>query len=213
MDHTIIQAGVVRDSHGVECSIPVILTDQGPLLPLVDYMLWSINSKSHSWRGKLAQGVSLLIQYLAANKDLFFTPHEAFSGFVNRLANGTVGEDGLDPSGLYWGAKASHHANQIISYLNDFSDWVADNYGASNINPWRHATEFEQMRAWSQWARRKDRSFLAHTMSRGKTAVAVKRARATGMLPTPVIDREPVKNFPEEKIRDLLWRGFIVPGK
>ena len=46
MDHTIIQAGVVRDSHGVECSIPVILTDQGPLLPLVDYMLWSINSKS-----------------------------------------------------------------------------------------------------------------------------------------------------------------------
>ena len=213
MDHTIIQAGVVRDSHGVECSIPVILTDQGPLLPLVDYMLWSINSKSHSWRGKLAQGVSLLIQYLAANKDLFSTPHEAFSGFVNRLANGTVGEDGLDPSGLYWGAKASHHANQIISYLNDFSDWVADNYGASNINPWRHATEFELMRAWSQWARRKDRSFLAHTMSRGKTAVAVKRARATGMLPTPVIDREPVKNFPEEKIRDLLWRGFIVPGK
>ena len=33
------------------------------------------------------------------------------------------------------------------------------------------------------------------------------------MLPTPVIDREPVKHFPEEKIRDLLWRGFIVPGK
>ncbi|MBP7523682.1 MAG: site-specific integrase [Propionivibrio sp.] len=213
MDHTVVQAGVVRDEHGVECSIPVILTDQGPLIPLVDYMLISLHSRSHAWRSKLAQAVSLLIQYLSANEECFATPHEAFSAFVGRLVNGTVDEDGYDRSGLYWDTKNPRLANQLVQYLNDFTDWMAGRYGAVQINAWRQATEVEQIRAWAKWSRKKDRAFLAHAMSRKKAATTIKMARAVSMAVTPVFDREPVKNFPEDRIGDLLWKGFIVPGK
>lgn len=213
MEHTIVQAGVVRDEHGVECSIPVLLTDQGPLIPLVDYMLTSLHSRSHAWRSKLAQAVSLLIQYLSANEGCFATPHDAFEAFVGRLVNGTVDEDGYDRSGLYWDTKDPGLANQLIQYLNDFSDWMGVKYGTVQINAWRQATELEQLRAWGRWSRKKDRAFLAHAMSRNKASASIKLARSVNMAITPVFDREPVKNFPENRIGDLLWKGFIVPGK
>lgn len=213
MDHTVIQAGVVRDEHGIDCSIPVILTDQGPLIPLIDYMLTTLNSRSHAWRSKLAQAVSLFIQYISANEECFATPHDAFATFVSRLANGTIDENGHDQSGLYWGTKDPAQANQLVQYLNDFSDWMARTYGTVQINSWRQATALEQLRAWARWSRKKDRAFLAHAMSRKKSAANVSLARSVGMANTPVFDREPVKHFPQDRMRDLLWSGFIVPGK
>jgi hypothetical protein len=40
-----------------------------------------------------------------------------------------------------------------------------------------------------------------------------KRVRQTLIKKTPIVDRGAVKNFPEDRIEDLLFKGFIVPGK
>jgi predicted membrane GTPase involved in stress response len=50
-------------------------------------------------------------------------------------------------------------------------------------------------------------------MSTDVAMLKVSQARTTLLKKTPVIDHEPVKFFPAERMQDLLFRGFIVPGK
>jgi site-specific recombinase XerC len=44
-------------------------------------------------------------------------------------------------------------------------------------------------------------------------ALKVSRARSVLLRRNPVIDHEPVKFFSEDRMADLLFKGFIVPGK
>src|SRR5208282_6700760 len=102
MQHTTIRGKVHRDKTGVVTEIPVIVTEYGPLLPLVDYFLAHVQVRSAAWMTKTAQAVSLLIDYMAANHDCFNDPKDLFETFSQRLYTGTVGNDGIDLSGLYW---------------------------------------------------------------------------------------------------------------
>jgi hypothetical protein len=68
-------------------------------------------------------------------------------------------------------------ANDIARILSSFSDWLADNEGATPLNPWRDATAAEQRLAWAAWYNRKRRAFLGHTMSRETAHLEISRAR------------------------------------
>lgn len=93
---------VVQDSSGVTTDIPILLTDEGVLESVTDYLLsLHINGTSLSTINKHIQSIILLIEFMDANKGMFDNPEEMFSVFVRRLYSGTVGENGMDPSGLY----------------------------------------------------------------------------------------------------------------
>ena len=115
MSHVTARAKVIQDNTGTELEFPVIVTEHGVLTPLVDYFLEKAHTRSYSWMQKVVQAVSLLIDYLRANQNCFNEPKALFTAFAQRLQRGTIGEDGLDPSGLYWLPKKVQNARQLCS--------------------------------------------------------------------------------------------------
>lgn len=213
MTHAVVYYKVVRDNTGLHEEIPVILTEFGPLRPLILYLIKHRRDYSGSSINKLVQAVGLLIDYMEANHQAFDTPDELFDTFVERLYSGTVGVDGKDPSGLYWVARPPAVVRVLVNHLSKLSDWMAQEHGTKPLNPWRQATRAEEQLAWAAWQHQRNRAFLAHTMSVDVAALKVSQARSTLLKKSPVIDHEPAKFFPSNRMQDLLFRGFIVPGK
>lgn len=213
MSHTVIRMPIVTDNTGVHKLLPVIVTDHGPLMPLVRYMQAHGNVLSHSSQTKLVQAVGLLLDFIEANHECFTNPTELFVAFVDRLYNGSIGPEGDDPSGLYWSAKAPTLVKQLVGALSNFSDWLEEHQGTTPLNPWREATRAEQRLAWAAWHHKKNRAFLKHTMGRETARLEISRARNVLLKKTPVIDRDTVKFFPDAQIQRLLFEGFIVPGR
>lgn len=213
MTHTVAYYKVVRDNTGIHEEIPVILTEFGPLQPLIQYILQHRHVRSESNTNKLVQAVGLLLDYMEANYAAFDNPNDLFNTFVQRLYSGTVGIDGNDPSGLYWDARSPTVVRMLVNHLSKFSDWMAQEHGTKPLNPWRQARRAEEQLAWAAWQHQRNRAFLGHTMSVDVAALKVSQARTTLLKKSPVIDHEPVKVFPADRMVDLLFRGFIVPGK
>ena len=213
MAHVTVIAKVVSDNTGIVAEIPVILTDYGALMPLVEYIMEIKHLRSTATITKLVQAVGLLLDYMEANHDSYEDPKELFAGFVQRLYTGTVSEDGQDPSGLYWNGRNPSVVRQAVAQLSAFSDWMAEKQGTQPFNPWRQATHAEEMLAWAAWHHKRDRAFLAHTWDRNSASLKMTRARNVLLKKTPIIDHDEAKHFPEEHFHDLIFRGFIRPGK
>lgn len=213
MEHTSIRGKVYRDNTGVVTEIPVIVTEHGPLTPLVGYFLAHVQVRSSAWMTKIVQAVGLLIDYMAANHDCFDDPKDLFESFAQRLTTGTVGDDGTDPCGLYWQGRSPAVVRVLVQGVSGFSDWMARTQDTKPLNPWREATRSEEMLAWAAWHQKRNRAFLAHTWDRETASLTMTRARNVLLKQTPVIDHEQVKSFPGERMHDLLLKGFIVPGK
>lgn len=213
MRHVTVLAKVFTDSTGVQTEIPVILTDEGPLQPLMVFLLERSHARSYAWMQKLIQIVGLLLDYMAANHRHFDDPKELFTSFVQRLYSGTIGENGLDPSGLYWLPRSSRVVSQMANQLSEFSNWMATRFGTKPLNPWRQATQFEEMLNWAAYHQKHNRAFLGHTWDGIRASTAAKLAKNTLLKRSPIIDHQGVKHFPDERIYDLLFQGFIVPGK
>src|SRR5471030_259430 len=136
MTHTVVYYKVVRDNTGIHEEIPVILTEFGPLQPLIRYILTHRHMLSESNTNKLVQAVGLLIDYMEANHAAVDNPNDLFNTFVQRLYSGTVGVDGNDPSGLYWDARMPAIVRVLVNHLSRFSDWMAQEYGTKQLNLW-----------------------------------------------------------------------------
>lgn len=86
------KAKVINDSSGIDVELPVLLTPDGVLEPLVDYLLSRTHSRSRSWMKKVVLSTKLFLQYGAANANLLAqSPALAFQQFAQRLTTGTIG--------------------------------------------------------------------------------------------------------------------------
>lgn len=213
MDHLTVRARVYKDSHGVYAEIPVIVTEYGVLMSLVEYMLKKARFKSASWKQKLAQAVGLLLDYMSANHQHFQRPEDLFEAFAARLYTGTADGEGRDPGELYWMGMDTLPIRQLTTLLSDFSDWMAKQQQTQPLNPWREATRDEEMLAWTAWEYRRNNSIFSHTVNYDLAALQNKRARQALIKKAPVVDRGAAKYFPEGRVEDLLFKGFILPGK
>jgi integrase len=212
VQHVTVRARVFKDSHGVYAEIPVILTEYGELRPLVEYMLEHVHKKSASWMQKLAQAVGLLLDYMSTNQEHFDQPEDLFKAFVARLYTGTANNDGIDPGGLYWMGMNTPLIRQLTGQLSDFSDWIGEKQQTKPLNPWREATKGEELLAWAAWEKRRKHSILSHAVNYDTAALQNKRARQTLVKKSPPVDRGAVKHFSDDRIEELLFKGFIVPG-
>lgn len=77
------------------------------------------------------------------------------------------------PSGLYWDARSPAVVRVLVNHLSRFSDWMAQEYGTKQLNPWRQATRTEEQLAWAAWQHQRNRAFLGHTMSVNVAALEV----------------------------------------
>jgi hypothetical protein len=202
-------ARVIADETGAVAEIPILLTDHGPLEALVNYLLWRRQDRSIAWMRKVVQAVSLLLTYMKANAACFEQLEQIFHSFARRLYSGTTGEDGLDPSGLYWRPMQRGTASMLLGCLSDFSDWLVEHHGTQPLNPPRTASRFDEMLAMAAWEHKRSRAFLGHTWS----AAPEGRRRHTLVRRSPKLadDQEAVP-FPEKHFTDLLLHGFMRRG-
>ena len=158
-----VRATIIEDNTGVKSQIPTLLTEEGEISSVTDYLLlMEANGSSNSSMLSLIRAISLLLDYMEANKYLFHDPAILFQTFAKRLYTGTIGEEGLDPSGLYWMPTSTINVNKHINRLTAFTDWQANKIGKVSMNPLRDATPHEYRLNYASWFRKNQNDYLGH---------------------------------------------------
>lgn len=216
MKHVKVLTKTFRDNTGKSIELYSILIEHNGetslLHPLHEYQLKN-HTMSRSWHDKLIQAVELMLYYIDANQNCFSSPIDFFESFSESIYSGTINEDGYDPSGLYWLPKRTKTASNLLSQLNQFSDWMVVNYNSKPLNPWREATSYEERLNWMAINNKSNKSFLGHLDSSLKMSDTARQARNIMQRKTPSGDKVEVKAFPEDKIHELLWEGFKITSK
>lgn len=206
-------AKVVTDNSGALEQIPVVITDQGVLQPLVHYFLEHRHDRSLSWMTRVAQGVTLLLEYMDVNREQAQDPVKLFKNFGARLNSGTIGIDGLDPSGLYWRPKQAANARALLGCLTDLSDYLVRTHGAKPLNPGAPSTRYDEMLAGAAYEHSRSRAFLGHIRKASPGPDALSN-RSAGSARTPMVTAtEPTAAFPERLFNHLLFTGFSRNGE
>jgi hypothetical protein len=217
MNYARVTAAVVNDNTGVTITIPVLLIEQEGrctvLGPLVDYFVAHFEVRSLTWMIKLCQIVTMLLDYMDANHSCFEKPVQLFAAFTQRVFSGTIGDDGRDPSGLFWLPKRTVNAKQLLLELSGFSDWMHQEFGTAQLNPWRDATSYEERLRWAAFINKSQRSFLGHLDSPAAATEAARQARSILLRHTPAGNYGEIKAFSDDRFMDLLFVGFMRPGK
>ena len=199
-------AKVVVDDSGVRSEIPVLLTEQGVVMPLLDYLLSKQSERSQDWQRRVISAAKLLLEYMEANQHNFSDPHTLFQSFAARLFTGTVGDDGLDPSGLYLIPASAATANQHLNALKGLTDYLADHQGVEHMNPLMTASSYDQRLNYAAWYRRSQNDFLGHIKDKTVNATVGKARNIKGRRALSKADDDAIA-FPER-----LFERFYLEG-
>jgi integrase len=201
-------AKIVEDETGVASEIPLLMTEEGELAPLTDYLLHlQANGRSKSMLEKVVRAVAMLLDYMEANDDAFTDPEKLFQTFVRRLYSGTASESGLDPSGLYWVPASEATVRERINALTGFTDWLANKQGTKPLNPLRKATSHEERVSYAAWFRRTQNDFLGHIKDKS-ISNTIKRARSIkGRTPLAKTEDDAI-SFPSARFDAFFTQGI-----
>jgi integrase len=192
----------------------VIVTADGPFVPLIDYFA-EHQTRSLGWKSQVAYVTGLLIDFMHAKASHYVEPDRRqllLADFALALRDGTI-EDGDDPSGLYWEGAAPERTNLLLALLCAFADWLAESHGVTALNPGRPSTLAEQIRYWRRWNSRRSTDLLKHLPPSETVRREAQRSRTGHPFQAPAQQGgERVKKFPEDRIPDLLFKGFVVRG-
>lgn len=210
MPCVVTTARVKKDNTGAYEEIPVLLTSEGPLMPLLDYCL--SKNRSLSWINKLIRAVGLFLDYLEANPT---EPEEwrLFRNFAHALRTGTFNkETQFDPSWLCWSPGGSDVEYYIV-LLSDFFDWLSTlpSGRPNQLNPKYTASAFDQKIAQKAYLYRRNKAFLGHAWDKNVKATAL--VRLTPPFIRPKIAKSSPPEFPDARFEELLFKGFRVRGR
>lgn len=204
-----VVAKVVDDNSGVFTEIPALLDENKQVLrPLLEYILkLKRNGKSQPTLSKYVDAIKLFLEYMAANLNCFITPHSLFEAFTSRLYTGTINEEGLDPSGLYWLPNRPSVTYAHIRALTNFSDWLVENHNAKPMNPLVITDSFEQRLNYAAWFKKNQHNFLGHIKDKHinstvRYARSIQGKRALGKQKQDAIE------FPERYFKSLYFDGL-----
>lgn len=202
-----VKATIVEDNTGIKSQLPILITEQGEVGSVTDYLLkMEADGASNALMNGFIQATSLLLDYMEANKGLFEDPKMLFQTFAKRLYTGTIGEDGLDPSGLYWVPSSTDNVNKHIHRLTAFTDWLANKHGAEPMNPLRDATPHEQRLNYAAWYRKNQNDFLGHIEDKTVNRTIRKARTMKGRTPLTKAEDDALA-FPDKH-----WESFYKDG-
>jgi hypothetical protein len=170
---------------------------------------------------KVCLAVEIFLEYVQAYAGEFAHAHvskdrsrekqieELFDVFVTRLYTGTINSEGRDPTRLCWRARRVNTANNLISALSHFSDWLEKQDDVAVLNPYVIPSGQEERLYWAAFENRLNRAFKAHIWNKEPQAIT----RRTFGRRAPIVQIEEVKAFQEKNVASLLVRGFVIPGR
>lgn len=216
LSSTVLQATVRVDTTGTSVEIPVIMTAEGVLRSYLEYLI-VFRLRSESWKRRSVFAVRLLLDYMSANHGVFDKPRDMFREFSNSLFTGTLDEHGNDSSGLRWTPRRHADATFIINLITHFTDYLSEVNEDKNfqLNPLRDASPFEQKLKWAAYYQKKERAFLSHLWKQSDALETVKKMRAVSKPNKPLSNNfdDTVVAFPDARITELIYHGFVLPGK
>jgi hypothetical protein len=214
---TTTKVSIKIDNINSKLFLKAIIVESGLLSSHISYLKHKtlIKGVGASWRTQSIQAIRLLLDYSTVNKDVFANPREMFEAFSNRIYDGTIDDQGIDPTGLRWQPQNNEYGNKIIYHVTLFSDWLYEEKDGSTelLNPQRKATKSETILNLAAYNHRINKSFLGHTYSQQHKEQSINTARTVGNRKThTVADFDPSKAFREDKIWELLLNGFTKQG-
>jgi integrase len=205
---TRVKATIHEDNTGKKSELPIILTDEGELSPLTDYLLkMEANGGSLSSINNVVRATQLLIEYMSANTGVFSDPKVLFQTFVKRMYSGTIGDDGLDPSGLYWIPPSTKTVDIYIKSLTGLTDFLTENTTAMNMNPIVEASPHQQRLNYAAWHRKNQNDFLGHIKDKSKNKTIRKVRLITGRTKSTATNDD-AKAFPEHHFESFYNKGI-----
>ena len=204
-NHVVIKSKVYLDN-GNQIRLPVILVNSQSVLK--SYLEYLIQHKlnSQSWIDASTHAICLFLDYVEAKQHLYNKPFHLFQSFSEALFIGTTDEDGNDESDLRWTCRDIKAANNIISYVTQYTDWLSIKFNNSDLqlNPFKEATSYEQKLNWAAYIHKKEGAFLAHTWSNESAQKSNSLSRHVRGRIAPQVDDGDKPAFPEDKINELL---------
>lgn len=215
-ESTVITAKVYTDESGIFYEMPVLLTADGFLDVLLDYLVEHWDSRSPAWMVKVTSSVRLFLEYLTVHSN-YIDEQAVFQTFRQRLMTGTIASgDVNDPTGLCWSARSPKIVNRIIRNLTDFFNWWSiKNPRKKNPAASWNGSQYDIKLAEAAYTYRRNKAFLGHTWS---VTEEVSRRPGNGASPgkflsEPNSERQEAPAFPENRILDLLFDGFKVGNR
>lgn len=202
-------AKVVDDNSGIFTEIPVLLDQyKEPIKPLVEYALkLKRDGMSPSTTNNYIKATQLLLEYMTANIGAFSSPQALFEGFSSRLYTGTIGDDGLDPSGLYWLPCSKQVARLHINALSKITDWLAEKHSVISMNPLIEADSLTQRLNYAAWFRKNQHNFLGHIKDKYINATVRYARSIQGKRPLGKQSQDAIE-FPERYFESFYFNGL-----
>lgn len=165
-------------------------------------------NKSKSWRNQSCNAVVKFLDYSEAYDHKFRNPRLMFEAFAETLIDGTILEDGSDPTHLWWEPLQPATANATIKHITKFSDFIYSKTKDERhlLNPDVHATRSEFLLSLAAYHHRKNNSLLAHTFDDQAALEKAKRNKLVKLHHTT--KQKDVKATEEDVIIDLITNGF-----
>lgn len=201
-----VMAKVVEDDSGIHSEIPILINEHGVVRSLLDYLLDNQHLGS-SWQRQVVQSTKLLIEYMEANQHHFADPRALFQSFASKLYSGTIGDDGLDPSGLGWIPASTMTSKRHIDALKGFTDHLAESLGVAQMNPLVAASSHDQRLNYAAWHRRNEQDFLGHIKDKSLNDTVSKARNLRGRRALSSVDDDSVA-FPERLFQRFYVEGF-----
>lgn len=193
-----------------------------PFMDLYDFFVakWS---KSEAWQSNYARALGLLWDYTLARiptlhpkKSTLEQNLELFRGFSNALLFGTIDENLKDPLELYWPAQPLKKVRKLISCVEKFADWVTKEKGVpKSIAPQKAIVSLKgktlQLLAYQAMQRMRLLGYIDDPnegVQLKESAVELPRQQ-DGFNH----EGEIMLSFPPHQVENILWHGFLRPGK
>jgi hypothetical protein len=204
-----VNAKVVQDDTGVFTEIPVLLDKNGEAIKqLQEYTLkLRRDGMSESTISNFIKATHLLLEYMTANTSGFCTPKSLFESFIGRLYTGTIGDDGLDQSGLYWLPCSKQVARLHIQALSKFTDWLTEKYGVASMNPLVEADSLTQRLNYAAWYRKNQNDFLGHIKDKHINSTVRYARSIQGKRPLDTQSKDAIA-FPEHHFEAFYFEGL-----
>jgi len=206
----VVHAKLFTDSSSMTIELPVLMTNEGIIEPLMDYCLDRLHARSLSWMKKLLAAARLLFYYSQCN-DFEQNSRDLLRNFALRLYSGTFDATGIDPCGLCWKQKPYHEVAATLGMLNDFFEWL-ENYDPGIIPNANKVlgSRYDEFIKNVAYEYRREKAFLGHTWT-------LKPNFTPSYFPNSA--RSPFSNqadppaFPEDRFMDLITEGFRKGGR
>lgn len=204
-----VVAKIVDDNSGVFTEIPILLDEKKQVIkPLLDYILkLKRNGKSQSTITIVIKATKLLLEYMKANTNSFSTSQTMFESFSSRLYTGTINDEGLDPSGLFWLPHSSSVAKSYIRALTQLTDWLAEKQDTVPMNPLVNADNFTQHLNYAAWVRKNQQDFLGHIADKNISAIVQSARNVQGKRQLGKQNLEAIE-FSEKYFEDFYFKGI-----